>query len=87
VGLALVGLAWGSRYAAAGWAFVVAFFVVGPIAELLGLPGWVSGLSPYAHVPKVPAESLRAAPELVLTLVGALLVATAWWRYRERDIG
>jgi ABC-2 type transport system permease protein len=86
-GLALLGLAWGNRYAVAGWAFVVAFFVVGPIAELLDLPGWVAGLSPYSHVPKVPAESLRLGPETVLTVLATLLVATAWWRYRERDIG
>jgi ABC-2 type transport system permease protein len=87
VGLALLALSWGSRYAVAGWALVVAFFVVGPIAELLGLPGWVAGLSPYSHVPKVPAESFQVTPELVLTLLATLLVATAWWRYRERDIG
>jgi ABC-2 type transport system permease protein len=87
VGLALLGLSFGSRYAVAGWAVVVAFFVIGPVAELLDLPSWVAGLSPYSHVPKVPAESLTAAPMLVLTAIAAVLVATAWWRYRERDIG
>ena len=86
-GLSLLALAQGSRYAVLGWAFVVAFFVVGPIAELLKLPGWVAGLSPYSHVPKVPAETLAWTPELVLTAIAAALVATAWWRYRERDIG
>jgi ABC-2 type transport system permease protein len=85
--LALVGLALGSRYAVAGWGFVVAFFVVGPVAELLKLPGWVAGLSPYSHVSKVPAEALAVGPEIVLTVLAAVLVATAWWRYRERDIG
>jgi ABC-2 type transport system permease protein len=86
-GLALLALAVGSRYAVLGWAFVVAFFVVGPVAELLKLPGWVAGLSPYSHVPKVPAETLDWTPELVLAAIAATLVATAWWRYRERDIG
>jgi ABC-2 type transport system permease protein len=66
---------------------VVGFFLVGPVAELLGLPGWVAGLSPYSHVPKVPADSVAWTPELVLTAIAATLVATAWWRYRERDIG
>jgi ABC-2 type transport system permease protein len=85
--LALVGLSLGSRYAVAGWAFVVLFFVVGPVAELLALPGWVAGLSPYSHVPRVPAESLRLAPELSLLAIALVLSALAWWRYRERDIG
>lgn len=86
-GLALLALAQGSRYAVLGWAFVVAFFLVGPVAEMLKLPGWVAGLSPYSHVPKVPSESLGWTPELVLAAIAATLVATAWWRYRERDIG
>jgi len=85
--LALLGLAQGSRWAMAGWVVLVAFFVVGPLAELLQLPGWVSGLSPYSHVPRVPAESLTAGPEVTLTVVAAACVATAWWRYRARDIG
>jgi ABC-2 type transport system permease protein len=60
---------------------------VGQLAQLGVLPGWVAGLSPYSHVPKVPAEPLRVMPELGLTLLATLLLITAWWRYRERDIG
>ena len=85
--LALVGLAQGSRWAVAGWVVLVAFFLVGPLAELLRLPGWVADLSPYSHVPKVPAESLTIGPEVALVALTALLLATAWWRYRTRDIG
>jgi ABC-2 type transport system permease protein len=85
--LALLGLSWASRYAVAGWALIVAFFVVGPVAELLDLPGWVAGLSPYSHVPEVPAEPFRLLPEGTLTLIATLAVVVAWWRYRERDIG
>jgi ABC-2 type transport system permease protein len=86
-GLALVAVAVRSTWAVAGWVLVVAFFLLGPLAELLQLPGWVADLSPYGHVPKVPAEAFRSTPELGLTLVAVLLLATAWWRYRERDIG
>jgi ABC-2 type transport system permease protein len=86
-GLALLGLAQGSRYATVGWALVVFFFVVGPVAEMLDLPGWVAGLSPYSHVPRVPADPLDWTPLLALTAITVALVAAAWWRYRERDIG
>jgi ABC-2 type transport system permease protein len=86
-GLSLLALAQGSRYAVLGWGFVVAFFLVGPVAEMLELPGWVAGLAPYSHVPEVPAESLDWTPELTLTAIAAALVAAAWWRYRTRDIG
>lgn len=85
--LALLAASVRSRWAVAGWVLVVAFFVLGPLAELLRLPGWVAGLSPYAHVPKVPAEAFRPTPEVVLVLLATLLLVAAWWRYRERDIG
>jgi ABC-2 type transport system permease protein len=85
--LALLAVAVRSTLAAAGWALVVAFFLLGPLAELLRLPGWVAGLSPYSHVPKVPVAPLRVGPEVILTLLAMLVVATAWWRFHERDIG
>lgn len=85
--LALLAVATRSDWGTAGWVPVVTFFLLGPLAELLQLPGWVAGLSPYSHVPKVPAEPLRLMPEVVLTLLATLLVIMAWWRYRERDIG
>lgn len=85
--LALLALSWHSRWAVAGWGLIVAFFLVGPLAELLQLPGWVAGLSPYSHVPKVPADPVTVGPLLGLTAAAAVVVATAWWRYRERDIG
>ena len=86
-GLALTALAMGSRFAVAGWGVIVGAAMVGPIAEMLGLPGWVSGLSPYSHVPKLPAEGVRWAPLLVLTAIAAVLIASAARRYRMRDVG
>jgi ABC-2 type transport system permease protein len=86
-GLALTGLAQGSRFAVTGWGVVVLFFAIGPVAELLGLPSWVADVSPYSHVPKVPAEPVDWMPLVLLSAIAAVLVAAAWWRYRERDIG
>ena len=70
-----------------GWAVLGLFFVLGQLGELLGLPGWVIGLSPYTHAPAMPAEAFAPAPALVLTALAAALLAAAWWRYRARDIG
>jgi ABC-2 type transport system permease protein len=85
--LALLAVAVRSSWAIFGWVLVVGFFLLGPLAELLRLPGWVAGLSPYSHVPKVPAESLQVMPEVVLTVLATVLVVMASWRYRTRDIG
>jgi ABC-2 type transport system permease protein len=85
--LALLAIAVRSGWGVAGWVLVVAFFLLGPLAELMQLPGWVAGLSPYSHVPKVPAESFSVVPEATLLAIAVVVTATAWWRYRERDIG
>ena len=36
---------------------------------------------------RVPAEPFSWAPEMLLAAIAAALVATARWRYLERDIG
>ena len=86
-GLALLLYAAGSRFAVAGWAALAGFFALGQLGELLDLPGAVTGLSPYTHLPAMPVEGFAPAPALALTAVAAALTAAAWWRFRERDIG
>jgi len=85
VSLLLFGLR--ARWATLGWAVLAACLLLGQIGELLGLPGWVVGLSPYGHLPRLPAESFVLRPELGLTAIAAALLALAVWRYRERDVG
>ena len=84
--LALLLYAAGSRYAVLGWAAVAAFFALGQLGELLDLPGAVTGLSPYTHLPAMPVEAFAPAPALTLAGLAAALVVAAWWRFRERDI-
>ena len=85
VGLLLFGLR--ARWATLGWAVLAGCLLLGQVGELLGLPGWVVGLSPYGHLPRLPAESFAIGPELGLTAIAAALLALAVWRYRERDVG
>ena len=62
LGLAALLYAVRSRWAVAAWGLLGVFLVLGQIGSLLELPGWVTGLSPYEHVPAMPVESFRAAP-------------------------
>ncbi|GAB7006019.1 multidrug efflux ABC transporter permease [Nocardioides sp. AN3] len=87
IGLAMVLLALRSSWAVFGWAWPVLFLTLTIVGELAGFPSWLTGLSPYSHVPPMPAEPWRWAPEIGLTVVAAALVAGAWLRFRERDIG
>ena len=47
----------------------------------------MTDLSPYSHVPAVPAEPWEWGAEGGLVAVAVALLGLAWWRFRERDIG
>jgi ABC-2 type transport system permease protein len=87
VGLAALLYAVRSGWSALGWALLAVFFVLGQVGALLDLPGWVTGLSPYAHTPAMPVEPFATGPALALTALAAGCLVAAWWRYRSRDIG
>lgn len=87
VALVLLLLAVQSRWAVLGWGLVVLFGTLGQIGELLRLPDWVLQLSPYSHVPKMPAEPFDWGSALALAVVGVVIVVLALMRYRTRDIG
>lgn len=86
-GLSALLLAVRGSWAVLGWGWPVLFLTLTIVGELARFPGWLTGLSPYSHVPTMPAEPWRWAPELGLTVVAAALLAAAWLRFRERDIG
>ncbi|WP_405653255.1 hypothetical protein [Streptomyces sp. NBC_00019] len=72
--IALFGLA--PRAVTAAWAALAACFVIGLLAQALDLPGWVRDVSPFEHVPHLPAaDPALTAPVLLLTITAALITA------------
>jgi ABC-2 type transport system permease protein len=65
---------------------VAAILVVDLFGTLLELPQWALNLSPFRHVPAVPAAPFRAAPIAVLLVVAAGLAVVGWIGFRRRDI-
>ncbi|MDR1999819.1 MAG: hypothetical protein LBQ06_07795 [Frankiaceae bacterium] len=86
-GLAAAPLALRASWAVIGWGWPALFLTLTVIGELARFPGWLSGLSPYSHVPAMPAQPWRWAPQLALAAIAAALLAGAWLRFRARDIG
>jgi ABC-2 type transport system permease protein len=82
---ALAGLA--PRATAATWALFAWCALVGFLGSLLGLPQWAMDLSPFQHVPLVPAEPVEWLPLVALTLVAAALAAAGLAGLRRRDAG
>jgi ABC-2 type transport system permease protein len=81
---ALVGVV--PRAAPAVWAVVALCFVIGMFGQLLDLPQWASDLSPFEHVPQLPAADFTAVPLAILLTLAAALIALGFWGLRDRDI-
>lgn len=84
VGVALYGLV--PRAAAAVWAVLALAVVVGVLGEGLDLPQWVRDLSPFTHVPGVPAVDVDVVPLAALTGLAALLLAAGVAGFVRRDV-
>lgn len=84
VAVALFGLL--PRAMGIAWGALGACFLVAYLGPLLSLPDWVMDLSPFSHLPLLPAEDAGAGPLLVLTAVAAGLVAVGVLGFRRRDV-
>jgi ABC-2 type transport system permease protein len=82
--VALIGLV--PRLTLVAWVGVAIAFVVGWLGGLLDLPAWISGLSPFEHLPLVPVDDVTAAPLVGLSLVALALAAGGLWGFRRRDV-
>ena len=60
--------------------------VLSVLGPLFNLPDGVLGLSPFDHVPQLPADDFSAAPLLALSAVAAALTAAGMLGFRRRDL-
>jgi ABC-2 type transport system permease protein len=67
------------------WAALGACFLLWFLGPLLDLPGWILDLSPYEHVPQIPAAGFAAGPLLGLTAVAAAITAGGAIGFERRD--
>ena len=77
------------RWAATiSWTVVIVSLLLGPLfgAATLQLPGWAQDLSPFTHVPKVPAADVTAVPVVALLVVATALAAAGLAWFSRRDL-
>jgi ABC-2 type transport system permease protein len=89
--LLLVGLTWLAyglvpRWTIVGWLALTYCVIVMLLGELAHFPGWLKGVSPFTHLPMLPAESFAWAPVLGLLAAAAALGAAGFAALGHRDI-
>lgn len=82
--LAVYGLA--PRFTVAAWGYLVVSLLVGQLGQILQFPQWSMNLSPFSHVPAIPAEELEVLPLAVLTALAGGLVGLGLAALRHRDL-
>ncbi|MDO8121814.1 ABC transporter permease [Isoptericola sp. b490] len=87
VGLTLVAVAFLPRLAVGvSWGSFTLFLLLGEIGPLLRLPTWLLEVSPFAHTPRVPGETVSVAQLGGLTAVALVLLVAGLAGYRRRDL-
>ena len=74
------------RWSLAAWALVAWAFVAAMFGILLDLPQWLLNLSPFQHVPALPAVPMSWLPIVALTAAAAALIAAGLAALDRRDI-
>lgn len=86
VGLVALARGWRPGWSWLGWAVLAHAFVIGWLGGLLRPPDWVTDLSVFSHVPRVPVESAGDSSLLVLLVAAVALVALGVLGFRRRDV-
>lgn len=68
------------------WAAFAVCLVIGQFGTLLELPGFLIDVSPYSHLPNLPAERLSPTPPLAMVVVAGVLTAVGVYGFRRRGL-
>lgn len=86
VGVTLALFALSPRLTSLAWVVIVALVLVTEIGTMLTWPDVIMDLSPFTHIPSLPAAEMSWTPLVALTAIAAGLAAAAIVRYRQRDL-
>jgi ABC-2 type transport system permease protein len=85
VGAALFGLL-PRLVVGATWGVLAVVLFITTFGEPLQLSQWLLDLSPFAHLPRLPAATFTATPLLWLLVVAGVLAAAGLTAFRRRDL-
>ncbi|RZS45008.1 ABC-2 type transport system permease protein [Herbihabitans rhizosphaerae] len=75
------------KYAMAAWAPIGLFVLITMFGPAVNLSQAIMDVSPFTHIPKLPAAELTMTPLVWLTGIAVVAVAAGMAGFRRRDIG
>jgi len=70
-----------------GWSAVGVCILLQELGPILKLSHWITDISPFAQVPRAPGVPIPMQPLLIMTALGAALLAVGLAGFRRRDVG
>ncbi len=86
VGFTILLIGWLPRYTSLAWGYLIYSFFVEYLGEMLKLPNWIVNISPFAHIPNIPAEEVRISVLIIMLTTTLLLSLAGFVGYNMRDI-
>ncbi|WP_419996744.1 ABC transporter permease [Streptomyces boninensis] len=86
IGVAVALFGWLPRASAVAWVLPVYGFLVGYLGQILQFPDALNNLSPFGHVPQLPAADMNWTPLGLLTLLAVGLVWLGLAGFNRRDL-
>ncbi len=68
------------------WGGFASCIVILQLGVVLDLPQWIIDISPFGHLPAMPADSFQLAPAAWLTTAGLSLAVLGLIKFRRRDV-
>ena len=72
--------------AAIAYGLLVLTFLWQAVGALVGAPGWLTGLTPFAHIGLVPTQPFQAADAAVMIGIGVAAAGVGLAVFRRRDL-
>lgn len=86
LGVVVCLFGWAPRAISFSWFYLLYAFIVVYLGKLLKFPEWLAKLSPFAHIPELPVETLDFRPLIILTVLAIGLTVLGFVGYQKRDI-
>jgi ABC-2 type transport system permease protein len=74
------------KYTGLIWLYLGFSFMTVYFGDLFQLPGWLTGLTPFDHVPEMPVDEFNFISAAVMTIVAVTVGAAGFLGYLKRDI-
>lgn len=74
------------RLASLSWGVLAFCLILGQLGQILQFPQWSLNLSPFSHIPMIPAADFVATPFAILLALAAALIVAGMTGFRTRDI-